>query len=181
MSRSPYHPLTSPVCTCSVAKLCLTLCEPMDCSPPGSSVHGILQARVLEWVTIPPSRGSSQPRNQTRISYVSCIGRQVLLLLVPLGKPIYIYICEYIYIYSYKLPSLLSLPPIPPSHRCRLSQSAGLGSLCYGTASHLLSIVHVGVYIYISVLLSQFVLPSPSSTESTNPFSTSVFLFLPCQ
>ena len=42
-----------------VAQLCLTLCSPMDCSPPGSSVHGILQARILEWVAIPFSRGSS--------------------------------------------------------------------------------------------------------------------------
>ena len=42
-------------------QLCLTLCEAMDYSPPGSSVHGILQARILEWVAIPPSRGSSDP------------------------------------------------------------------------------------------------------------------------
>ena len=40
---------------------CLTLGDPMDCSPPGSSVHGILQARILEWVAMPSSRGSSQP------------------------------------------------------------------------------------------------------------------------
>jgi len=53
-----------------VTQLCLTLCDPMDCSPPGSSIHGILQARILEWVAIPFSRGSSQPRNQT---WVSCI------------------------------------------------------------------------------------------------------------
>ena len=57
---------------------CPPLCDPIDCSPPGSSVHGILQARILEWVAIPFSRASSQPRNQTCISYVSCIGRQVL-------------------------------------------------------------------------------------------------------
>ena len=44
----------------------LTLCKPMDCSPPGSSVHGILQARILEWVAFPFSRGSSQPRDGTR-------------------------------------------------------------------------------------------------------------------
>jgi len=42
------------------------LCNPMDCSPPGSSVHGILQARILEWVAVPFSRGSSQPRDQTQ-------------------------------------------------------------------------------------------------------------------
>ena len=51
---------------------------PLDCSPPDSSVRGILQARILEWVAIPFSRGSSQPRVQTGISYVFCIGRQVL-------------------------------------------------------------------------------------------------------
>ena len=48
---------------------CLTLCNPMDCSPPGSSVHGILQARILEWVAISFSKGSSWPRNQTYVSY----------------------------------------------------------------------------------------------------------------
>ena len=53
---------------------CLTLCDAMDCSPLGSSDHGILQARILEWVAISFSRGSSQPRDQILISYVSCIG-----------------------------------------------------------------------------------------------------------
>ena len=57
---------------------CLTLCDPMDGSPPGSSVHGVLRARILEWVAIPFSRGSSRPRDWTRVSYVSCIGRWVL-------------------------------------------------------------------------------------------------------
>ena len=52
------------------AQSCLTLYDPMDCSLPGSSVHGILQARILEWVVIPFSRGSSQPRNWT---WVPCI------------------------------------------------------------------------------------------------------------
>ena len=59
-------------------QLCPTLNDPMDCSLPGSSVHGILQARILEWVAMPSSRGSSQSRDQIHISYVSCIGRQVL-------------------------------------------------------------------------------------------------------
>ena len=48
---------------CSVAQWCQTLGDPMDCSPPGSSVHGISQARILEWVAMPSSRGSSQPRD----------------------------------------------------------------------------------------------------------------------
>ena len=51
---------------------------PLDCSPPVSSGHGILQARILEWVAMPSSRGSSQPRDQTCISEVSCIGRRFL-------------------------------------------------------------------------------------------------------
>ena len=50
---------------CLVALLCPALCDPMDCSPPGSFVHGILQARILEWVAMPSSRGSSQPRDRT--------------------------------------------------------------------------------------------------------------------
>ena len=53
-----------------VAQSCLTLCDPMDCSLPISSVHGIFQARILEWVAISFSRGSSQPRDRT---WVSCI------------------------------------------------------------------------------------------------------------
>ena len=63
---------------CFVAQSCPTLCDPMNCGPPGSSAHGILQARVLEWVAMPSSRGSSWPRDQTLISYVSCIVRWVL-------------------------------------------------------------------------------------------------------
>ena len=56
----------------------LMLCDPMDCSPPESSVHGILQARILEWVLIFSSKGSSWPRDQTHISCISCTGRQIL-------------------------------------------------------------------------------------------------------
>ena len=82
------HPKTVILCkydeyyACVNAKLlqsCLTLCDPMDCSPPGSSVHGILQAIILEWVAMPSSRESSRPRDQTYI-YVPCIGRQIVYL-----------------------------------------------------------------------------------------------------
>ena len=66
------------------AQLCLTLCDPVDCSPPGSSVHGMLWARILEWVAMPSSRGSSRPRDQT---HISCIGKQILYTESP-GKPI---------------------------------------------------------------------------------------------
>ena len=60
------------------AQLCWTLCDPVDCSPPGSSVHGIFQARILEWAAISSSKESSPPRDWTQVSCVSCIGRQVL-------------------------------------------------------------------------------------------------------
>ena len=53
-----------------VAQLCLTLCEPMDCSLPGSSVHGIFQARILDWVAISFSKGSFQPRDWTWVSHI---------------------------------------------------------------------------------------------------------------
>ena len=66
---------------------CPTLCDPMGCSSPGCSVHGILQAGIWEWVARRFSRGSSRPRDQISFSYVSCIGRWVLLPLVPPGKP----------------------------------------------------------------------------------------------
>ena len=59
----PTEPQGKPKVKVLVAQLCPTLCYPVDCSPPGSSVHGILQARILEWVAIPFSRGYSQPRS----------------------------------------------------------------------------------------------------------------------
>ena len=66
------------VCVSVCAQLCLTLWDPLDCSPPGSSVHGISQAWILEWVHIFYSRGSSQPRDGTHVFCVSCVGRQIL-------------------------------------------------------------------------------------------------------
>ena len=54
-----------------VAQSCLTLCDSLDCSLPDSSVHGISQARILEWVPIPFSRGSSLPRDQTCVSRIA--------------------------------------------------------------------------------------------------------------
>ena len=60
------------LCVCVlVAQSCLTLCYPMDWSPQGSSVHRILQVRILEWVAMPFPRGSSQPRDQTQVSRIA--------------------------------------------------------------------------------------------------------------
>ena len=65
-------------CACSVAQSCLTLCNPMDYNWPSASVHEILQVRVRKWVAISSSRGSSQSRDWTHVSWVFCIGRQIL-------------------------------------------------------------------------------------------------------
>ena len=64
----PLKPSSQVPAACLVAQLCPTLCDSMECSPPGSSVHGVLQARILEWVVISFSRGSSQPRDCTEVS-----------------------------------------------------------------------------------------------------------------
>ena len=89
------------MCVLSPIQSCLTLCDLMDCSPPSSSVHGTLQAKILECVAMPFSRESSRPRDQTQI-YLNC--RQILSCLSHLGssnkyyqkkkKYIYIYICS---------------------------------------------------------------------------------------
>ena len=76
------------LCVCAkLLQSCLTPCDAMDCSPPGSSVHGILQARIPEWVAMPFPRGSSKPRDRTHVFYVSCIGKQVLFYWPHLGSP----------------------------------------------------------------------------------------------
>ena len=67
---------------CAVAQSCPTLCDPVDCSPPGSSVHGISQARILGWIALSSSRGSSRPGDHTRVSCTA--GR--FFTTEPLGK-----------------------------------------------------------------------------------------------
>ena len=75
---------------CLVTQSCPTLCDPMDCSPPGSSFHRIFQAKILEWVAISSSRGSSPRRDRTR---VSCLADVFFTTESP-GKPvIYLHIC----------------------------------------------------------------------------------------
>ena len=77
------------VCVCVlVTQSCPTLCDLMDCSPPGSSVHGTLQARILEWITISFSRGSSRPRDQTLVSctagrfFTAWVTREAILYII---------------------------------------------------------------------------------------------------
>ena len=70
-----------------VTQLCLTLCDPIDCRPQASSVHGICQARILEWVAISNSRGSSWVRYWTCVSYIFLHWQADSLPLHPLGSP----------------------------------------------------------------------------------------------
>ena len=71
-------------------QLCLTLCNPMDCSPPGSSVHGILQAKILEWISMLSSRESSLSRDHTHVSCSSCLAGRLFYLLTLQGSPLLI-------------------------------------------------------------------------------------------
>ena len=67
------------VCVCArTHSVVCNFFDPMICSPPGPYVHGIFQARILEWVAMPTSRESSQPRDGTCISGISCISRRIL-------------------------------------------------------------------------------------------------------
>ena len=89
-SLKVFPPLFFPLKVCLFQKVCAqmcpTLCDPMDCSPSGSSVHGILQARVLEWVAISFSRGSSWPRDWTPVFCIAgrcftfCVSREALMI-----------------------------------------------------------------------------------------------------
>ena len=78
VSLSPFQPKAT------LSHSVMSDCGPVDCSPPGSSVHGSFPARILEWVAMSSSRESSQPRDQTR---VSCIARQILYHERHLGSP----------------------------------------------------------------------------------------------
>ena len=78
-----------------------SLDDPLDCTPPGSSVYGVVQAWILEWVAMPSSRGSSWPRDHIFISYISCIGRQVLYHWNLLGSPMISEFFGYRYSFSH--------------------------------------------------------------------------------
>ena len=121
-----------------VAQLCPTLCIRMDCIAYHAPPLEIFQARVLEWVAIPFSRGSSQPRDWTRVFRI-------------VGWCFTMWATREVWV-SHNvthMPSLLSLPPTQASsHPSRSSQSTRLGSLYYTAASHQLSILHMREYMY---------------------------------
>ena len=94
-------------CCCLVVKSCLTLCDPNLCSLLGSSVYGISQARILEWIAISISRGSSQPRDRNRVSHIGITTE------LP-GKPFTIAWVKYFL----KIFHVLALLLCSPKHSC---------------------------------------------------------------
>ena len=143
-------------CTCTKShQLFLTLCDPMDCSPSSSSVYRILQTRILEWIAMPSSRGSSQTRNRTYISYVSCIGRQVLYRQCHLGRPQFF--------------SLIGYPRVL-SRVFYTKQQVLAGCLIY-----------IQKYISANPKLPIYPSPPPSCLVTISLFSMSVNLFLLCK
>ena len=94
-------------CVCVCTQSCPAVCDPVGCSPLDAPVHGILQARILGWVAISYSRGSSQPRDWTHISCVSCIDRWILYHWHHLGIVSIEYVCQS------QSPNSSSHPPPP--------------------------------------------------------------------
>ena len=111
------------LCCAKPLQLYLTPCNTMRCSPPGSSAHGILQARILEWVAISFSRRSSEPRDRTHISWHLLHWPMGSLPLPPPGKPQMEYTFpEYVFEYIWNIP-LINF------HLCFLGYKKGLSSL----------------------------------------------------
>ena len=84
------------VCVCVCTRSCPTHCHPMNCSPPGSSVHGVFQAIILEQVAISYSKGSSPPRYRICVSCISCIVRRFLYHSSHLGG-LYMYSLSFVF------------------------------------------------------------------------------------
>ena len=96
-------------CLCTFQS-CPTPCDPIDCSPTGSSVHWILQARILELIAMPSSRGSSRPKDGTRVSYVSCTDR----FFTTSTTLIYIYVCVCVLVTQLRLTLCNPMDCSPP-------------------------------------------------------------------
>ena len=144
---------------------CPTLCDPMDCNPPGSSVHGILQARKLEWVSMPSFMGSFWPRDWTRVSYVSCIGRQILYQWRHLGNPP----CDLGQVNSFCWASSPATLRFDSASKLEdLNKYCSLGSVCRGTDASALGLVQVSIHETLSRVFQ-------GAARDANHFSRSLF------
>ena len=126
---------------------CPSLCNRMDCSPPGSSVHRILQARILEWVAMPSTRGSSQPRDGTHLFYTSSIGRRALYHQRHVGSPFYTQQCIYVN------PSLPICPTSLGNHKFLLYICDSISALQINSSVPLFQIPHVSDIMFFSSFL----------------------------
>ena len=143
--RSPNQAvdLGLPFSVCVPAQLCPSLCNLMDCNPPGSSVHGIFQARILEWVSISYSRESSQPRDQARVSCISCICMLILYHCTTWEGPLECvgeHLAHRIFLIQGVATSLLVLwcpQPWPPWPCCPHGASSSEGVQVWITSLHL--------------------------------------------
>ena len=116
------------LCSVKLFQLCPTLCDPMNCSLPGSSGRRIIQAKILEWVAMPSSRRSSQPRDQTQVSCICHLSHQGILLgqILKLIRTRNSFLCLFHF-----LPSRIGMPItiiICLSYRCILEAGALLMS-----------------------------------------------------
>ena len=164
-------------CCCSVPKLCPTLFNPLDCGPSGFSIHGILQAKLLEWISIPffrisPTQGSNlhlwHCRQDSFVFFKFKFYWRIIALqnfTVFCQTPIWI---SHRYTYVPSL-SWTSLPPPTPPHASRLSHSTKVGFPASYSKFHWLS--YADGSVCVSVLLSQIFPPSPSRTVSKSLFS----------
>ena len=138
----------------------LTFCNPMDCSLPGSSVPGILQARILEWFAVSFSRESSQPRGPTCVSWSSCIA-DGFFTTEQLGTSIHVCVCVCVY-------TLFQI-----RFCCGLSQDTEYSSLCYAVGPCCLCFIYSSMYLSVT---NSYFIPPPHF-----PFGHHKFVFYVCE
>ena len=92
-----WYPCFNIIIICVHIQSCPTLCDPMDCSLPGSSVHGVPQANIIELVSMSSSRGSYWPRDWSHVSCISCMGRQIFHYCATWEAQYYNYVPFYVY------------------------------------------------------------------------------------
>ena len=120
-------------------QLCPTLCDPKDYSPPGSPVHGIFQARILEWIAMPSSRGSSRPRDGTCVSYVPAVAGGLFTTIILESISIYHLILSKCFLKCFKIAFLFCFCPV--LHTCDSSALTSPPPNIYALCSWLLKLL----------------------------------------
>ena len=169
---------------CVHAKACLTLCDPMDCGPSGSSVHGVFLARIVKWVVISYSRGSSQPRDQTHVSCISCIADEFLPLSYQ-GRPILTVLhnttlknilCS-AYSFLLQVPDLIAVSIVPPFLECQIVVIIQDYIVTFSDWLLSLSIMHVSFFHVFFMARYFFLLSLKNIPLSDSPFTICTFTY----